>query len=92
MNKVAEITAAEHTTGHRLFVRFSNGASGEIDLGPRLRFDDVFAPLRDPAEFAKVSVNHELGTVVWPSGADLCPDMLREMLAETAESHAAEAH
>jgi len=35
----------------------------------------VFEPIRkDPAVFAKVRV--EGGTVVWPNGADLCPDVL----------------
>ncbi len=28
--------------------------------------------------FAKVAVDAELGTVVWPNGADLAPDVLHE--------------
>jgi len=36
----------------------------------------VFEPLRDPAYFAKLRVDPELGTVVWPNGADLDPDVL----------------
>jgi hypothetical protein len=36
----------------------------------------VFAPLGDPARFAEVGVNPELGTVGWPNGADLDPDVL----------------
>lgn len=53
-----------------------------MDLAPRLRFGVVFAPLRDPAEFDRVRLDAELGTVVWPGGADLCPDVLRGMLPE----------
>ena len=34
------------------------------------------SPLRDANEFAAVRVNPELGTVYWPSGADLDPDVL----------------
>ncbi|MBI3809853.1 MAG: DUF2442 domain-containing protein, partial [Nitrospirae bacterium] len=35
----------------------------------------VFEPIRnDPAFFQAVRV--EAGTVVWPNGADLCPDVL----------------
>ena len=36
----------------------------------------VFAYLRDPAEFAKVFVHPEAGTVAWPDGLDLDPDVL----------------
>jgi hypothetical protein len=30
----------------------------------------MFEPLRDVAYFAQVVVDEELGTVVWPNGAD----------------------
>ncbi len=71
-----DVVEARALGGHRLFVRFEDGVEGEIDLGPVLRFVGVFAPLADPAEFAKVHVDRELGTVVWPGGADLDPDVL----------------
>ncbi|NOT35697.1 MAG: DUF2442 domain-containing protein [Candidatus Eisenbacteria bacterium] len=44
-------------------------------------FSGVFTSLRDPAEFAKVRVDSENRTVVWPSGADLAPDTLYDMIA-----------
>jgi hypothetical protein len=62
--------------GHRLLLRFEDGVAGELDLSDRIRFDGVFAPLRDPAAFAQAFVHPELGTVVWPGGADLDPDVL----------------
>lgn len=77
-----EVVEVRHLGGHRLFLRFADGAEGEVDLGSRLRFDGVFAPLRDPAAFGRVRLDPELGTVVWPSGADLCPDVLRGMLEQ----------
>jgi Protein of unknown function (DUF2442) len=49
---------------------------GEVDVRRIVPFDGVFAPLADPAEFARVAVDSELGTVVWPNGADLDPDVL----------------
>ena len=62
--------------GHRLFLRFEDGVSGEIALSDRVPFEGIFAALRDPIEFARVRVNPELGTVIWPNGADLDPDVL----------------
>jgi len=38
----------------------------------------VFEPLQDVDYFAKVSVDSEPGTVVWPNGADLAPEVLHE--------------
>jgi hypothetical protein len=36
----------------------------------------VFEPLADPDFFARVRLDDELGTVVWPNGADLDPLVL----------------
>lgn len=69
--------------GYRLFLRLEDGVAGELDLGQRLAFDGVFAPLRDPAAFAQARVHPELGTVVWPGGADLDPDVLYAALTGT---------
>jgi len=62
--------------GYRVHLRFEDGVQGELDLGQRIRFQGVFAPLTDEREFAKVRVDAELGTIVWPNGADLDADVL----------------
>ena len=62
--------------GHRVHLRFEDGVQGELDLGRIIRFRGVFAALKDEREFAKVRVDPELGTIVWPGGADLDPDVL----------------
>lgn len=62
--------------GFRLYLRFEDGAEGEVDVSALVPFEGVFADLRDPLEFAKVRVDSELGTICWPSGADLDPDVL----------------
>ncbi len=77
---LSDIVEARHLGDHRLFLRFGDGAAGEIDLRPLLRFTGVFEPLRDPQYFALVRVDPDAGTLVWPSGADLCPDVLRHHL------------
>jgi len=71
-----DIVEARPLGGYRLHLRFEDGVEGEVDLGRMLRFQGVFAPLRDPQQFAQVSVDQDLGTVVWPNGADLDPDVL----------------
>jgi hypothetical protein len=38
----------------------------------------MLEPLReDPKLFRQVRVDDELGTIVWPNGADMDPDVLR---------------
>jgi uncharacterized protein DUF2442 len=62
--------------GHRIHLRFEDGVHGELDLGKMIRFKGIFAALADEREFAEVRVDPELGTIVWPGGADLDPDVL----------------
>ena len=65
---------------HRLFIAFSDGTSGEVDLSSRL-FGPVFEPLRDPEMFGQVTID-EFGALTWPCGADLAPDALYRQLAK----------
>jgi len=44
----------------------------------------MFRPLQDVEYFAKVAVDSELGTVVWPNGADLAPEVLHEQALSLA--------
>ena len=47
-----------------------------VDLSSFLH-GPVFDSLKkDPAKFRQVRVDPELGTIVWPNGADVCPDVL----------------
>ena len=73
LKDVVEVKALD---GHRLHVRFEDGVEGDIDLSKYVRFQGVFEPLADPAYFRRVSVDPALGTVTWPNGADLDPDVL----------------
>ncbi|HEX5852850.1 MAG TPA: DUF2442 domain-containing protein [Solirubrobacteraceae bacterium] len=62
--------------GHyRLRLGFSDGSYRDVDLVGELH-GPVFEPLADPGFFAQVRVDDELGTVVWPNGADLDPLVL----------------
>ena len=80
MTAAYEITTVEHLGGHRLRLGFADGFVGDVDLSTRIEAakGPMFEPLRDVAYFAQVSVDRELGTVVWPNGVDLAPDVLHE--------------
>jgi hypothetical protein len=61
---------------YRLGLRFEDGVEGVVDVAQMIRFEGVFAPLRDRGKFLEVRVNREVGTICWPNGADLDPDVL----------------
>lgn len=61
---------------YRLRLKFADGTECDVDLAELIRFDGIFAPLRDRARFLEVGIHPELGTLVWPNGADLDPDVL----------------
>ena len=51
----------------------------------------VFEPLKSVPEFAKLYVDPEWSTLVWPNGADLAPESLHKRLKSAlAKSQAAE--
>lgn len=81
-----EITAVEHLGGHRLRLTFADGLVGDVDLSDRFEHPvgPMFERLKDVDYFAKVEVDAELGTVVWPNGADLAPDVLHEQALSLA--------
>lgn len=56
-------------------VAFNDGRRGVADLSSALH-GGIFEPLRDPAEFARMRVDPELKTIVWPNGADLAPEFV----------------
>lgn len=75
MRFLVHVSAVETIGDHRLRLRFDDGAEGELDLSA-WPWRGVFEPLRDPAYFARVELDAELGTIVWPNGADFAPETL----------------
>jgi hypothetical protein len=73
---LVDVVEVRAVGGHRLFLRFADGVAGEVDLDRLVRWTGVFESLRDPRLFAQARVDAELGTVAWPGGADLDPDVL----------------
>lgn len=72
---LARITAVEPLDGFRLRLTFTDGLIREVDLSGDL-WGPMAEPLQDLDYFRRVRVDPELGTVVWPNGFDLDPDVL----------------
>jgi hypothetical protein len=73
------ITAVQPLRPYLVALTFTDGSRGVVDLEPWIRRGgEVFGPLQAPALFAQVRVDPEAGTIVWPNGADLDPDVLFE--------------
>ena len=78
-----DIVEAVPLEEYRLNLRFEDGTTGVVDVSRCVSFTGVFASLRDHEQFAAVQVNPDLGTVCWPCGADLDPDVLYALVTGT---------
>ena len=72
------VTDAKTLPDYRLWVHFSDGMEGEVDLKAFIAADTrpIVASLLDPTTFSAIRV--EMDTVVWANGFDLAPEFLRE--------------
>lgn len=73
--RLTRVLTVEPLEGWRLRLTFTDELVREVDLSDDL-WGPMAEPLRDPGYFALVRVDPELGTVVWPNGYDLDPDVL----------------
>ena len=71
------VTSVRCLGGFAVELAFSDGSSRRVDLGRHLT-GPVFTRHRsDPAFFQSVRVDPQVGTIGWPDGTDLDPDVLR---------------
>ncbi|HEY2375458.1 MAG TPA: DUF4160 domain-containing protein [Gemmatimonadaceae bacterium] len=82
---VIRVTAVRHIRDHTLWLEFSDGLAGELDLADGL-VGPVFESLREPSEFARVRLGAE--TIEWPNGADWAPESLHARLRARNSWHA----
>lgn len=76
---ILHTTEVKALPDYRLFLRFNNGVAGEVDLRDELE-GEIFAALKDPAQFATAYQHSVMKTVAWANGADLAPEFLLELL------------
>jgi len=76
MNDVVE---ARYVREYKVWLRFQDGTTGEVDIEPSFK-GPVFEPLRDIEFFKQVCVDPEIGTIVWPNGADVAPETLYDRM------------
>lgn len=71
------VTAVRHLRDYELELSFTDGTVAGLDFRRRiLGRGGVFGPLESVEFFKQVTVDREAGTLVWPNGVDLCPDVL----------------
>ena len=72
---IIHVKEARYLHDYIIWVRFSDGTSGEVDLKDTL-WGPIFIPLRNLDEFKKFRVDPEMETLAWENGADLAPEYL----------------
>ena len=72
--ELVTVTSVEVLHDHVVRLEFSDGCVGDLDLRPEL-WGPVFEPVAASSEFFR-QVRVDLGTIVWPNGADLAPEVL----------------
>ena len=79
MEVLPSVIRARYESGFRIHFTFSDNVQGTVDLQSWLD-GPIFEPLKDPAYVRQVRVEPEYGTVAWPNGADMDPDVLYAMV------------
>lgn len=74
------VLEARYVRDHVVWVRFSDGVAGKVDLAAELD-GPVFGPLKDVEKFKAFTI--ACHTLTWPNGADFAPEFLRERVAVT---------
>jgi len=74
---VPRVVSVRHLKDYELEIGFTDGTVANLDFRGRIAGrGGVFEALQAIDFFAQVAVDGEAGTLVWPNGVDLCPDVL----------------
>ena len=87
MSEFIRVKAVKPCDPPIVHVTFTNGEVCDIDLTLYIARGPVFAPVRDAPMFFKL-VEVEGGTIAWPNGADMDPEVLYYDLGPNATEEA----
>jgi len=76
-DKLYDVTGFEIVGDYILRIVFDDGTEQIIDFEPIL-LGPIFGPLRDLEIFNQVRLNADLGTLIWPTRADIDPTVLHD--------------
>jgi hypothetical protein len=76
MKPLVRVRSVKALQAFRVLIEFTDGSAREIDLEPYLRGPMFELQRNDPKIFRSLRVDPAMGTIVWPDGADIDPDVL----------------
>ena len=72
-----DVKSFEVVRDYIIHLTFDDTTERTIDFEPIL-YGPMFGPLRDLSLFNQVRLDSDLGTLVWPTGADIDPTVLHD--------------
>jgi Protein of unknown function (DUF2442) len=76
MNTIPSVVGVAILRPHVMRLLFDDAVVRDVEYVPGESTGSMLEPLADPGYFAQVRVDPEAGTVVWPNGLDLAPEVL----------------
>ncbi|MGB3850614.1 MAG: DUF2442 domain-containing protein [Tunicatimonas sp.] len=74
------VTEATYTADYKVYLAFSDGSSGEVDLESHFQ-TPIFQPLREKEYFKSFKLGE--WTLEWENGADFAPEFLYDLASKT---------
>jgi len=90
VDEILHVKAARYAGDYRVWLEFNDGTSGEAELSSAL-WGPMFEPLKEIALFSQVRFDPEADTIVWPNGADLAPEYLKDLVVQQQSTLAVKA-
>jgi len=81
MHKIRNVKPLQN---YKLEIEFDDKKIFVFDVSKYL-YGEVFEPLKKDTEFKKVKIDKTLGTIVWETGADFCPDTLYQEMEKLSQ-------
>jgi hypothetical protein len=72
-----DVTDVSPMENRKLQLTFADGLQAVVNMDEVIRsYTGIFTQLQEDAYFRQVRVSSDMGTIYWPNGADVCPDVL----------------